>query len=202
MVEREFECIQHQLSSLRRENRFLKVGLICCLILSALPYLTGFQPETIRAKRLIVEQIDFAKGELVTLSIATDEKTLDLVIKDATNKPVYRFVYPLMGRGLWLHNAEGKATAMLCSGLFGGSLVLLNDNGGEAVAIRAEHVGGKIAVFGQPLKPAVVMMGTLSGGVMGVLNKDGKPVAGMAATEKGGRIEVFNNDGKLVWSAP
>jgi len=139
--------ILQQIDALRRENRFLKVGLIFCLVLSSLPYLTGFQPETIRAKRLTVERIDFAKGELVTLSIATDEKTLDLVIKDATNEPVYRFVHPLMGRGLWVYNAKGKPTAMLCSGLFGGGLVLLNGDGRVAIDIGAEDKGGRLRVF-------------------------------------------------------
>jgi hypothetical protein len=196
------ECILQQISALRRENRFLKVGLIFCLVLSALPYLTGFQLETIRAKRLIVEQIDFAKGELVTLSIAADEKSLDLVIKDATNNPVYRFLHPLLGRGFWVYGANGKPTVFLSSGLYGGGLALLNNDGSEALRIGAEEFGGGIVVFGEKLKPAVRMKATLNGGVIGVLNKDGNPVAGIGAGEKGGRIEVINNEGKLVWSAP
>jgi hypothetical protein len=196
------ECILQQISALRRENRFLKVGLIFCLVLSALPYLTGFQPETIRAKRLTVEQIDFAKGELVTLSIATDEKSLDLVIKDATNKPVYRFLHPLLGRGFWVYGAEGKPTVFLSSGLYGGGLALLNSDGSAALDIGAEEFGGGIVVFGEKSKPAVRMKATLNGGVIGVLNKDGNPVAGIGAGEKGGRIEVINNEGKLVWSVP
>jgi hypothetical protein len=191
-----------QISTLRRENRFLKVGLIFCLVLSALPYLTGFQPETIRAKRLTVEQIDFAKGELVTLSIATDEKSLDLVIKDATNKPVYRFLHPLLGRGFWVYGAEGKPTVFLSSGLYVGGLALLNSDGSAALDIGAEEFGGGIVVFGEKSKPAVRMKATLNGGVIGVLNKDGNPVAGIGAGEKGGRIEVINNEGKLVWSVP
>jgi hypothetical protein len=197
----DFSILQ-QISALRRENRFLKVGLIFCLVLSALPYLTGFQPETIRAKRLIVGQIDFAKGELVTLSIATDEKSLDLVIKDATNKPVYRFLHPLLGRGFWVYGADGKPTVFLSSGLYGGGLALLNNDGSEALHIGAEEFGGEIVVFGETLKPAVRMKATLNGGAIGVLNKDGNPVAGIVAGEKGGRIEVINNEGKLVWSAP
>jgi len=40
--------IRCQLSSLRRENRLLKVGLTVCIILAALPYLIGFQPELSR----------------------------------------------------------------------------------------------------------------------------------------------------------
>jgi hypothetical protein len=197
----DFSILQ-QISALRRENRFLKVGLIFCLVLSALPYLTGFQPETIRAKRLTVEQIDFAKGELVTLSIATDEKSLDLVIKDATNKPVYRFLHPLLGRGFWVYGAEGKPTVFLSSGLYGGGLALLNSDGSAALDIGAEEFGGGIVVFGEKSKPAVRMKATLNGGVIGVLNKDGNPVAGIGAGEKGGRIEVINNEGKLVWSVP
>jgi hypothetical protein len=195
------ECILQQISALRRENRFLKVGLVFCLVLSALPFLTGFQPETIRAKRFIVEQIDFAKGELVTLSIATDEKSLDLVIKDATNKPVYRFLHPLLGRGFWVYGADGKPTVFLSSGLYGGGLALLNSDGSAALDIGAEEFGG-IVVFGEKSKPAVRMKATLNGGATGVLNKDGNPVAGIVAGEKGGRIEVINNEGKLVWSAP
>jgi len=197
----DFSILQ-QISALRRENRFLKIGLIFCLVLSALPYLTGFQPETIRAKRLIVGQIDFAKGELVTLSIATDEKSLDLVIKDATNKPVYRFLHPLLGRGFWVYGAEGKPTVFLSSGLYGGGLALLNSDGSAALDIGAEEFGGGIVVFGEKSKPAVRMKATLNGGVIGVLNKDGNPVAGIGAGEKGGRIEVINNEGKLVWSVP
>ena len=197
----DFSILQ-QISALRRENRFLKIGLIFCLVLSALPYLTGFQPETIRAKRLIVGQIDFAKGELVTLSIATDEKSLDLVIKDATNKLVYRFLHPLLGRGFWVYGADGKPTVFLSSGLYGGGLALLNSDGSAALDIGAEEFGGGIVVFGEKSKPAVRMKATLNGGVIGVLNKDGNPVAGIVAGEKGGRIEVINNEGKLVWSAP
>jgi hypothetical protein len=193
----DFSIIQ-QISALRRENRFLKVGLFFCLVLSAMPYITGFQPETIRAKRLIVGQIDFAKGELVTLSIATDEKSLDLVIKDATNKPVYRFLYPLSGRGFWVYGADGKPTVFLYSGLYGGSLGLRNRDGSAAIEIGAEEFGGGIVVFGEKSKPAVRMKATLYGGAIGVLNKDGNPVAGIMAVEKGGQIEVANNDGKSV----
>jgi len=42
------KSIRCQLSSLRRENRLLKVGLTVCIILAALPYLIGFQPELSR----------------------------------------------------------------------------------------------------------------------------------------------------------
>jgi len=51
--------ILHQLTSLRRENRFLKVGLILCFVFAVLPYLIGFQPETISAKRVVTEKVEF-----------------------------------------------------------------------------------------------------------------------------------------------
>ena len=70
MVEREFECIQHQLSSLRRENRFLKVGLFLCFVFAVLPYLIGFQLETISAKRVVTEKIEFIRDGTTVMSIA------------------------------------------------------------------------------------------------------------------------------------
>jgi hypothetical protein len=36
-AEREFKCVQCQLASLRRENRFSKVGLVFCFVLFSAP---------------------------------------------------------------------------------------------------------------------------------------------------------------------
>jgi hypothetical protein len=78
----EFEGIQRQLASLRRENRFLKVGLILCFVFAALPYLAGFQPETISAKRVVTEKIEFVRDGETTMSIATHPEVGGLVIED------------------------------------------------------------------------------------------------------------------------
>jgi hypothetical protein len=188
--------IAREVVSLRRENRFLKVGLVFCLVLSALPYLTGFQPETIRVKRLVVEQIDFAKGELVTLSIAMDKESPDLVVKDATNKPVYRFLHPHSGRGFWVYNAEGKPTAYLSSGLYGGSLILLSNDEKAGAAIAVKEDGGVVIIANKDGKTAASMEVKNEGGWIAVTNKDETPVVQMAVIEGGGHVVVFDKEKK------
>ena len=64
------EEIKQQLQSLRRENHFLKVGLIFCLVLSALPYLTGFQPTVIRASKVVTKRIEFVRDGKTVISIS------------------------------------------------------------------------------------------------------------------------------------
>jgi hypothetical protein len=174
------ESIQHQLAALRRENRFLKVGLIFCLVLSALPYLTGFQPETISAKRVVTERVEFVKDGKTVMSIVAHPKGNGLFIRDENNLPavwVWRSQY---GGIMGVHDRSGKIAASICSQREGGALTACNKAG----------------------KP-VAIMAALSGGGSISLNDDKMhEFVSMDATPLGGTIEIKALSGQTLWSVP
>jgi hypothetical protein len=180
MAEREFECIQRQLVSLRRENRFLKVGLIFCLVLSTLPYLTGFQPTVIRASKVVTERIEFVSGGKTVASIGVHPNKLGLVIEDGNAKRLVFLGKGLFGGLVGVYNRDGQLVVLILSSISGGTVGVINKDGKPVAGIAAAEKGGQIQVS----------------------NNDGEMVVAIGITGVGGRIEVSNNDGKLVWHTP
>jgi hypothetical protein len=174
------ECILQQISALRRENRFLKVGLIFCLVLSALPYLTGFQPTVIRASKVVTEWIEFVSGGKTVASIVVHPNKLGLVVEDE----------------------NAKKLVFLGKGLFGGWVGVYNRDGQLAVDMSPFLWGGSLTVYNDASKPTVSIQNTSSGGMVSVANDNGKWNVTIRSDPDGGRVEVYNKDGKLVWSAP
>jgi hypothetical protein len=172
------ECILQQISTLRRENRFLKVGLIFCLVLSALPYIAGFQPTVIKASKVVTERIEFAKDGKTVMSIA---------------------VHP-NGNGLVIRNENGSPMVFLGKGVSGGMVGVYNDEGNPVSAMMAHSDGGSVSVFNNVGKNVAFMAalpdGGSNGGSVKVANKDGKIVASMEVVQDNGVVRVTNKDDK------
>jgi repressor of nif and glnA expression len=127
----DFSIIQ-QISALRRENRFLKVGLIFCLVLSAMPYLTGFQPETISAKRVVTERIEFVSDGEKVASIVVHPKKTGLVIEDRNANDLLFLGKELFGGMVGVYNKDGRLVASMTAEPLGG-FVRVNNNDGKLV---------------------------------------------------------------------
>jgi repressor of nif and glnA expression len=127
----DFSIIQ-QISALRRENRFLKVGLIFCLVLSAMPYLTGFQPETISAKRVVTERIEFVSDGEKVASIVVHPKKTGLVIEDRNANDLLFLGKELFSGMVGVYNKDGRLVASMTAEPLGG-FVRVNNNDGKLV---------------------------------------------------------------------
>jgi len=174
------EDIHQQIVSLRRENRFLKFGLVFCLIIATLPYLAGFQPETIRAKRLITEKVEFVRKGQTVLSTGVHPIANSLVIWGKGVKPL-----------VFLGDGEG-----------GGILGVYNKDGNPVAAMDAGENGGVVGVTDKNCNPVASMRATENGGAVSICNKDGNPVASMHVIKDGGVIVLTDKKGNLKWSAP
>jgi hypothetical protein len=197
----DFSIIQ-QISALRRENRFLKVGLIFCLVLSAMPYLTGFQPETITAKTVVTERVVFVRDGKIRMSVTTGRKGYALVILDKGVSPAVMFFKDTSGGVVGVLNNANKLVAAMGTQPSGGMISVANENGKPAASILAQPMGGSIGVDNKDGRTVAALQVLPTGGAVGVRNNDGKTVAVIGVSGKDGKIEVYNNDGKLVWSAP
>jgi hypothetical protein len=220
MAEWEFECIQRQLVSLRQENRFLKGGLILCFVFAALPYLAGFQPETISAKRVVTERIEFVSDGKTVASLVVHPNKLGLVIEDENAKRLVFLGNGLFGGWVGVYNRDGQLAIDMSPLPWGGSLSVYNNTGKSTASIHASSSGGMVSVANDNGELNATIGVTPNGGIVGVYNKDGKvgvgidavkeggriwvnnkdgnAVLGMGATKKGGKIEVSNNEGEMV----
>jgi len=172
--------ILQQIDALRRENRFLKVGLILCLVLSSLPYLVGFQPKVIRADRIVTKMISFEGDDGAFVSIVRHPKDNGLLILDKSLLPVVFLGGDSNGGCLGIYNKNRKTGAMMHITLHGGGVCVYNNAGQPVAALDVVQNGGSVWVN----------------------NKDGKLAAVMGAPSDGGIIVVYDNDGKPVWSVP
>jgi hypothetical protein len=197
----DFSIIQ-QISALRRENRFLKVGLIFCLVLSAMPYLTGFQPETISAKRVVTERIEFVSDGEKVASIVVHPKKTGLVIEDRNANDLLFLGKELFGGMVGVYNKDGRLVASMTAGPLGGAVMLCNKDERIVASMTASVWGGLVRVNNNDERGVASMTAMPWGSMVGVHNKDGRLVASMTAEPLGGFVRVNNNDGKLVWSAP
>jgi hypothetical protein len=215
----DFSILQ-QISALRRENRLLKVGLIFCLVLSALPYLTGFQPETITAKTVVTEKVEFVRDRKTVMSISPHPKSDGLVILGRDELPVIgitgdkdggligtynkdgKLVASMMaiseGGGVGICNNDGKLVASMGATPVGGTFGVHNKDGKSVVEIGPTPVGGAVEVHNKDGTLVAVMGVSPLGGVVTVRNNDSKPVARMGAAPEGGGVGIYNNDGKPV----
>jgi hypothetical protein len=180
MAEQEFEGIQRQLASLRRENRFLKIGLIFCLVLSALPYLTGFQPTVIRASKVVTERIEFIRAGKTVMSIVAHPEGKGLVIKDKNNLPAVLVGGSQYGGTMGVYDRSGEIVAEIYSQSEGGSLAARNN-------------------FGKPVAGMVVVSGC---GAISLYDDKMHTLVSMDATPPYGRIEIKDLSGQTLWSAP
>jgi len=174
------ESIQHQLAALRRENRFLKVGLIFCIVIATLPYLTGFQPTVIRASKVVTERIEFVRDGKTVMSIVAHPKGNGLFIQDKNNLPavwVYRSQY---GGIMGVHDRSGKIAASICSQREGGALAACNKAGKPVAIVAALSGGGSISLNDDKMHEFV----------------------SMDATPFGGTIVIKALSGQTLWSVP
>jgi len=188
--------ILQQIASLRRENRFLKFGLIFCLVLSALPYLTGFQPETISAKRVVTERVEFIKDGKTVMSIAVHPKSNGLAICDKNGSPVVFLGKSLSGSMVGVYNDEGDPVATMMAHPTGGSVSVVNNVGIPVAFMAVLPDGGSVWVANKDGKRAAAMTAGSSGGSVSVINKDGETVASMEVAQDNGLVRVTNKDNK------
>jgi hypothetical protein len=172
--------IAREVVSLRRENRFLKVGLVFCLVLSALPYLTGFQPETISAKRVVTERIEFVRDGKTDASITVHLKGNGLAVLDRDGSPIAFFARGILGNGMGVYNAKGSV----------------------AVVIADMPGGGLVGVYNKDGKPTAALDTGLFGGAVCVYDNEGHILALMDAFQNHGTIELKTPSGRTVWRAP
>jgi hypothetical protein len=196
------ECILQQISALRRENRFLKVGLIFCLVLSTLPYLTGFQPTVIRASKVVTERVEFVKDGKTTMSIAAQTIPTGgrLDIEDEDGLPMVVIGSVKAGRGMFVIDKRGKPSVGITLMPNGdGTIGVYNRNGEPVAGIGAgENGDGEIDVFKNG-KLVARMHANEDGGAISVRNRNGLPIAIMGAGENGdGGIFVYNRSGHPV----
>jgi hypothetical protein len=219
----DFSILQ-QISALRRENRLLKVGLVFCLVLSALPYITGFQPETISVKRVVTERIEFVSDGEKVASLVVHPNKLGLVIEDRNAKGLVFLGTSLLGGLVSVYNRDGRLVAHMASLLWGGSLSVMNNDNKRVAGIDAFPNGGSVYVGNNDAK-TVASIGVLPDeGAIYVRNNDENRVIGLEATQHGGMISVSTNDetpvaqmrsdrnggviavgdkkGRAIWSAP
>jgi hypothetical protein len=190
------ECILQQISALRRENRFLKVGLIFCIVIATLPYLTGFQPETISAKRVVTEAIEFVKDGKTVMSITTGGKGYGLVFLDRGFNPAAWVSWSENGGAIGVYNKFGKGVADMRVSPYGGVIKVTNNDGKLATSIGALSEGGTIGVHNKEGKPVITMLTWEDSSIIEVRNPDEKRSVAISASMEGGRVEVCNKDGK------
>jgi len=196
------EDIHQQIASLRRENRFLKFGLVFCLVIATLPYLAGFQPATIRAKRLVTEKVEFVRDGLTVWSIDIHPITYRLVISGTWKKPLVVLDETMGGGKVSVCDKDGKAGVIMDATPLGGSISVRDKDGKAGVIMNATPLGGSISVSDNDGKSITTMSAGLFGSSVSLHNRDGKFVAGISATEKGGMIFLADGKGIPIWSAP
>jgi hypothetical protein len=188
--------ILRQISALRRENRFLKVGLIFCLVLSALPYLTGFQPEIIHAKRVVAEAIEFVRDEKTVMSITTGDKGNGLLFLDRGSNPAAWVNWGEDGGAIGVYNKFGKGVVSMGASPYGGAIKVVNNDGKLGALIGVLLGGGVIGVHDKDGKPVITMLVWEDGSIIEVRNPDGKRSVAIGDFKEGGRVEVCRKDGK------
>jgi len=193
------ECILQQISALRRENRFLKVGLIFCLVLSSLPYLTGFQPTVIRASKVVTERVEFVRDGKTVTSLVVHPKKIGMVIEDGKANGLV-FLGGLSGGMVGVYNEDGGIVASIMNSPLGGSVNVLNKDGKIVANMYSNENGGSLDVNNKDETIVASMFSTEYGGAIGVHDKNGKIVASINNSPIGSSINVHNQDGNIVAS--
>jgi hypothetical protein len=178
--------IAREVVSLRRENRYLKVGLVFCLVLSAMPYLTGFQPTVIRASKVVTERIEFVRDGKTVMSFSLHPKSDELVIRDRDELPVIGIAGVEDGALIGTYNKDGKIVAGMAALPVGGRFAASNKAGNIVVIMGAMSGCGFISLNDDKMNELVSICPTFSVG----------------ATPLGGRIVIKDPLGRTLWSAP
>jgi hypothetical protein len=196
------ECILQQISALRRENRFLKVGLIFCIVLSALPYLTGFQPTVIRASKVVTERVEFVRGGKTVMLINAHPKSDGLVVWDKDESPVIWVGRLGKGGAIGVYNKDGEIVAGMETLPTGGRVEVCNNEGKTVASMDGLSYGGSISVSNNDLIPVAFLSALPNGGSVWLCDKKGNTLASMDATPICGTLELKTPLGRTVWSAP
>jgi hypothetical protein len=190
--------IAREVVSLRRENRFLKVGLIFCLVLSAMPYLTGFQPTVIRASKVVTKRIEFVRDGKTVMSFSLHPKRDELVILGRGELPAIGIARGEDGGTIGTYNKGGKLVAVMGALPEGGTVQVNNKDGKLVAGMGASLIGGGVEVRNNNDKTVAVMMADLEGGGVAVSNNNDKTVAAMIAKLEGGGLVACNEAGEAV----
>jgi hypothetical protein len=194
--------IAREVVSLRRENRFLKVGLIFCLVLSALPYLTGFQPTVIRASKVVTERIEFVRDGKTMMSISLIPKSDGLVIRDRDELPAVGITRDKDGGLIGVYGKGSELVAGMMASPLGGIVSVRNNDNKVVALMTALPDGGGVSANNNDSEPVAVMGAHPLGGSVYVCDSKGNPLASVEATLIGGKLELKTPSGRTVWSAP
>jgi len=126
------EDIYQQIASLRRENRFLRIGLVICLIIATLPYRPWLHPVTMRAKRFVTEKIEFVRDGKTVLSIDVHPTDNALVISGKNGEPLVGLCEGMWGGIVGVYTKDGYPVALMdAAGNVG--MIFLNDKKGNLI---------------------------------------------------------------------
>ncbi len=123
------EALASQVASLRRENRFLRVGLVVCFVLASIPYLLGFQPETLTVKTVKTERIELLRDGKTRVAIVVHPTQDAIVVENSKGMPTVSLGHVLLGGGVGVYNNDGETVAGMSAEKDGGRLALFSHTG-------------------------------------------------------------------------
>jgi hypothetical protein len=219
----DFSIIQ-QFSALRRENRFLKVGLIFCLVIAVALYLTACQSQSLGAKEDIYQRLSRLESNhallcvliLLVYILYVWDRFVRLSVRDIKARYVVAEAFGLVrdkelvmviaptptNDGLFLADKNGQPVAQVTVGEFGGVVSVLHKTGKGGVVLTTIPWGGSVGVFNNENKLVAGMGAQEFGGSVGICYCDGSPLVDMSAVLTGGGIAILDLLGNKVWTAP
>jgi hypothetical protein len=218
------ECILQQISALRRENRFLKVGLIFCLAITVALYLTACQSQSVGAKGDIYQRLSGLEGGqallwvffLILLGSMLWDRFAWLSVKDikaryveaeafglVIGKEIVMVIVPSPTKdGLLIVDKNWQPVASIVVTPFGGAVCVYHKTGALNAVLTAAPAGGSVFIYNTANKPVATMSAHEFGGLMGISYCDGSPLVSIAATLTGGGISITDLLGNKIWTAP
>ena len=220
------ECILQQISALRRENRFLKVGLIFCLAITVALYLTACQSQSVGAKGDIYQRLSRLEGGQALLWVYffillgwmllerltwfglgvksikaryVEAEAFGLVI----GKEIVMVIVPSPTKdGLVIVDKNWQPVASIVVNPFGGAVGVHHKTGALSAVLTVAPAGGSVFIYNTANKPVATMSAHEFGGLMGICYCDGSPLVSIAATLTGGGISITDLLGNKIWTAP
>jgi hypothetical protein len=216
--------IAREVVSLRRENRFLKVGLISCLVIAVVLYLTACQSQSVGAKGDIYQRLSRLEGGqallwvyfFILLGSMLWDRFAWLSVKDikaryveaeafglVIGKEIVMAIVPNRTKdGLFIVDKNGQPVAQVTVGEFGGVVSVLHKTGKGGVVLTTIPWGGSVGVINNENKLVATMGAQEFGGSVGICYCDGSPIVAMSAVLTGGGITILDLLGNEVWTAP
>jgi hypothetical protein len=185
------ECILQQISALRRENRFLKFGLIFCLAITVALYLTACQSQSLGAKEDIYQRFSRLESShallwvffFILLGSMLWDRFAWLSVKDIKARYVEAEAFGLViGKEIVMAIVPNRTK----DGLF-----IVDKNGQPVAQVTVGEFGGVVGVLHKTGKGGVVLTTIPWGGSVGVINNENKLVATMGAQEFGGTVGIL-----------